>query len=362
MTHKRLLSIRKASILILVTLALVIILFLIVEGLSSTINIVNTAFFSDLIAERQHTRYDEEIGWINLPNLSLNDMYGGKSFITNSMAFRNDKEFTFSVPSNKIRVICSGDSFTMGYGVDNDNTWCKLLESIDSRIESVNLGQGGYGVDQAYLWYKRNSFKLEHNIHIFAFMDADFKRMESDAFQGYGKSFFVLQDGVLININKPVPKRSYNMPRLPRIGQALRQSQSITFLKRILSADAPSIVLDNNNKHTNPTREIVVNIFTSLKEISKANNSEVVFVFLPRQSDYMGRATSETWRKFLHSVAIQHEFVVIDLIDEFRTYPPQEVRSLFAGHYSEKGNLYIANTIYEKLLSIQKIAYRFEQK
>ena len=44
-------------------------------------------------------------------------------------------------------------------GVGNDDVWCKLLESIDNRIETVNLGQGGYGVDQAYLWYKRNSFK-----------------------------------------------------------------------------------------------------------------------------------------------------------------------------------------------------------
>jgi hypothetical protein len=76
MTHKRMLSIRKASVIILFNFVFVIILFLIVEGLSSSIFIARRAFFSDLIAERRHTQYDEEIGWINLPNLSIKDMYG----------------------------------------------------------------------------------------------------------------------------------------------------------------------------------------------------------------------------------------------------------------------------------------------
>ena len=64
------------------------------------------------------------------------------------MSFRNNKDFSFSVPSNKVRVICSGDSYTMGYDVGNDDVWCKLFEFIDNRIDRVNLGQGGYGVDQ----------------------------------------------------------------------------------------------------------------------------------------------------------------------------------------------------------------------
>ncbi len=364
MTHKRMLSIRKTLVIVLFNFVFVIILFLIIEGLSSSIILAKSAFFKDLITERRHTQYDEEIGWINLPNLSIKDMYprlGGKSFITNSMSFRNDKEFSFSVPNNKVRVICSGDSFTMGYGVGNDDVWCKLLESIDNRIETVNLGQGGYGVDQAYLWYKRNSFKLEHDIHIVAFISNDFKRMQNDTFAGYGKPFLVLQDNVLININKPVPKRSYRITRLPIILQSLRQLSSIRILKKILFQEDPTLALEKKNQKDNQTQEIVVKIFENLQKTNKAKNSSLVLVFLPTESDYMGNS-SEGWRRFLHAEAVKHNFIFIDLIDEFRKYPPQEIETLFDSHYSAKGNSYIANIMYEKLLSIPEIAYKFQKK
>ena len=67
-------SIRKASVIILFNFVFVVILFLLIEGLSSIIVVAKRVFFSDLIAERRHTQYDEELGWINLPNLSIEDM------------------------------------------------------------------------------------------------------------------------------------------------------------------------------------------------------------------------------------------------------------------------------------------------
>ncbi len=362
MTHKRMQSIRKISTIILFNLFIVIILFLIIEGLSSSIFIARTAFFKDLVAERQHTQYDEEIGWINLPNLSIKDMYGGKSFITNSMSFRNDKDFSLSVPSNKVRVICSGDSFTMGHGVGNDDVWCKLLESIDNRIETVNLGQGGYGVDQAYLWYKRNSFKLEHDIHIFAFITGDFKRMASDIFTGYGKPLLVLRDNVLINVNRPVPKRSYLIPGLPAVQEAFSQFSSIRIAKHIFSPKDPSLDPEKKKQQLNRTQAVVIKIIEDLKKINKAKNSIIVFVHLPIMDDYMKKG-SEKWRHFLHTEAVKHDFIYIDLIDELRKYPPQEVETLYHWwHYSEKGNSYIANIMYEKLLSIPEITYKLQEK
>ena len=94
--------------------------------------------------------------------------------------------------------------------------------------------------------------------------------------------------------------------------------------------------------------------------MNKAKNSTLVIVYLPMKADYMGKRAEE-WRQFLHSEAMSREFIFIDLIEEFRKYPPQEVESLFAGHYSEKGNAYIANILYEKLLSIPEIASRFQE-
>ena len=60
-------------------------------------------------------------------------------------------------------------------------------QSLDPRLETLNMGQGGYGVDQAYLWYKRDAAKFEHQVHLLAFITDDFVRMQSDRFRGYGK-------------------------------------------------------------------------------------------------------------------------------------------------------------------------------
>lgn len=361
MAHRKKLSLRKFFGIILFNFFLTLTLIFIIEGLSASLLFVNRAFLKDVIAERRHTQYDEEIGWINLPNLSIKDMYGSKSFITNAMSFRNDKEFSYSVPDNKVRMICSGDSFTMGYGVGNEDTWCSLLQSIDNRIEPVNLGQGGYGVDQAYLWYKRNSARLEHDIHIFAFITADFYRMQSDVFFGYGKPFFVLQDDVLVNKNLPVPKRSYSIPGLAKAQQAVRQLSSVIILKKLLFQEDPFLVAENKKRSNDQTRKIVLKIFKDLQEINKIKNSILVLVYLPVKSDYIDNS-SEEWRRFLNSEATKCGFLFIDLIDEFRRYPHQKVTTLFNGHYSEKGNLYIANILYERLLSIPEIACRFQEK
>jgi hypothetical protein len=148
------------------------------------------------LAERLHTEYDSLLGWVNKPNISIDNMYGPNMHLKiNGQRFRNNNDFTIRVPKGKIRVICSGDSFTLGYGVDNSQTWCKLLELIDPRIESINMGQGGYGIGQAYLWYKRDGAILDHNIHVFALISADFTRMMQKSFMGVPKPLLRSRNG-----------------------------------------------------------------------------------------------------------------------------------------------------------------------
>src|SRR5262249_673910 len=157
-----------------------------IEGLASYGLLLRDVMTTNPLAERRHTKYDADLGWVNEPNVYIRDMYGsGVYFQTNAQGFRNNHDITSSVPDGKARVICSGDSFTLGYGVDNDHTWCELLSVIDPQLETVNMGQGGYGVDQAYLWYKRDARKIEHQFQILAFITDDFYRVLSDSFSGY---------------------------------------------------------------------------------------------------------------------------------------------------------------------------------
>lgn len=45
--------------------------------------------------ERQHTRYDEELGWINIPGTRIEDLYGaGRTLTINKQGFRARREYS----------------------------------------------------------------------------------------------------------------------------------------------------------------------------------------------------------------------------------------------------------------------------
>ena len=97
--------------------------------------------------DRAHIQYDSALGWTGKPGVTLRDFYGpGLSVQTNAQGFRDTVDFTRAAPPGRSRVICSGDSFTFGYGVGNDQSWCALLPVFDSRVPALNLGLVGYGV------------------------------------------------------------------------------------------------------------------------------------------------------------------------------------------------------------------------
>src|SRR5690349_21151756 len=80
--------------------------FIFVEGLSSVLYL--SRGLSRPLAERVHTRYDDLLGWVNVPDLHRPDMYGkGIGFRSNKQGFRNDRDFAVSVPLGKTRIICS---------------------------------------------------------------------------------------------------------------------------------------------------------------------------------------------------------------------------------------------------------------
>jgi hypothetical protein len=349
-----------------VTLLLTVTLFLLVEGSTSVILVTLRALSGDRPLNRRHTQFDEEIGWVGLPNVAVKDMYGpGKFFRTNSMGFRNDRDFSPGVPDDRARLVCSGDSFTMGFGVDNDHAWCKLLESVDGRIESVNLGQGGYGIDQSYLWYERNMNRLGHDIHVFAFITEDFRRMQSPTFGERGKPLLALEGDRLVNKNRPVPEPSF-INRFADARRAAADLRSVTLLKAIIPRRGPSpgSALEAEVRRIAETQRVAARIFEDLQGSSKATHSTLILIYLPVREDFVS-PDSEPWRRFLRDEASQHDLLFVDLVDDFRRAPLEEVEAMFDdthNHYTEAGNLYITSLLYKKLLAIPEVEQKFRQR
>lgn len=358
-----------------IILVVVILLFITFEGFSSIIitykAITNEVVKRKPLAERMHTKYDKDLGWLNISNIYIKDMYGPGVYLkTNSQALRNNDEFSISVPDGKIRIICSGDSFTFGYGVDNDNTWCQLLTTMMNRkLEAVNMGQGGYGIDQAYLWYKRDGVKFEHDIHVFAFIDGDFWRMQRNIFLGYGKPIIELENNVLVTKNIPVPPPiKHSNPRLRHCIRAINNLNVIKLIRSFLPHNENSY---GKSKNYN-TQKVVSKIFEDLQKVNRAKQSILVLVFLPTKNDYTEK-TSKPWQDFLYAEATHNKYIYIDLIEELKKLPQQKIEKLFipegvidyygaTGHYTKEGNKFIAYNLYKKLVAIPEIAIMFQEK
>ncbi len=367
--------------------------FFLIEGLSSTILFFRATSKTKPMAETIHTEYDEQLGWINLSNVYIEDMYGPGIYVkTNSQGFRNNEDFRVNVPDGKVRIICSGDSFTFGYGVDNDHSWCQLLASMDDRLQTVNMGQGAYGVDQAYLWYKRDGLKLEHNIHLFAFITNDFERIDFAEFLGYGKPLLKVKDDKLIIDNVPAPQFPAYIHWIVRNRSVIGELKSIQLLNSMRAQNSNSVSPENRSEaekgddKLSPPRppeggrapqppeggraleeggtEIVVSkVFEDLRNINESKNSTLVLVYLPTLKDYDEiPEVTERWRRYVRFGSEELGIISIDLVDEFRKLPRYEVKEMFfpndadypgaAGHYTEKGNEYVAKLLYEKLLSL----------
>jgi hypothetical protein len=369
---------------------LVLLLFVLLEGVSST-GIFLRDFIRPSRADQgawQHTQPDQDLGWVHQPNASLPDFFGpGRHLRTNSQGFRNESDFTTEEPEGRVRVICSGDSFTLGQGVSDTDTWCAQLAAIDPRLETVNMGQVAYGVGQMYLWYRRDGTRLEHSVHILAFITADIARMRRDDFRGNRKPRLEMENGVLVVRNVPIRQRGFFPLSEERVA-AIRDLRVVRAANAILrriglstavpNEDPPTTALAAADSLDSESRAIVDRLIDELLAEASESGRPLAVLHLPVRTDYRsehviateyGHESSGAWRRHLADQALANGFVFIDMIESFNSLTRDELEQMYLsrgleglragrGHLSERGNQYVARVVYERLQEMGNLSDR----
>jgi hypothetical protein len=305
--------------------------------------------------ERRHTAYDEQLGWVGLPGRDIPDLYGPGNFLrTERHGFRNDDDVEPGEPAGKRRIICSGDSFAFGQGVANDETWCHRLGVLDPTADPVNMGQRGYGIDQAYLWYARDGQVLQHSLQILAFISGDFGRMQRRSHHGYSKPVLELNNGELVTRNVPVPRFRTWRPWMSRVGRAAAELHSVDLIRRVAGKPSADALVGDDKQ----TKAVVTEVFRELDRINRAKGSRLVLAWLPVEEEI--ERETRRWRIWLAETAAAEGWSYYDLSEELRRLDPDEARSFFigeedtafvdaAGHYSEAGNAWAAEALHRRL-------------
>ena len=99
-------------------------------------------------------------------------------FKINSKGVRSDREIPYSKADSIKRILILGDSFGMGYGVENENTFSEtasnLLNARGIKNEVINLSVSGHGTEEELVTLTNEGLKYQPDLIILQFHRSDF--------------------------------------------------------------------------------------------------------------------------------------------------------------------------------------------
>lgn len=108
-------------------------------------------------------KFDPRYGWINVQGKYR---LQGSWHHLNSIGARGLAEFGDAAPEGARRVVCIGDSFTYGTEVKDGQDWPTLIHERADDLEVINLGMGGWALDQTYLLWQDRRAELDADVVI----------------------------------------------------------------------------------------------------------------------------------------------------------------------------------------------------
>ena len=150
-------------------------------------------------------RFDEKLGWSLTPlahGISKRTGYE-VDYRINSKGLRN-RETTYKKPQGTFRIVLLGDSRTFGWGVPIEKHFSTLLEGYFQDVEVINMGIGGFGIDQELLFLNDEGFRYEPDL-VLTYVPhyGDSRHMHTERW-GASKPRFKLVEGKLVLMNSPV--------------------------------------------------------------------------------------------------------------------------------------------------------------
>ncbi|MBX3411627.1 MAG: hypothetical protein KF708_02825 [Pirellulales bacterium] len=303
-----------------------------------------------------HARHDADLGWAHIPGKQIADFYGpGRHITINDQGLRARESYAPAPVDGRFRILCLGDSFTLGYGVDDRATYPAQLEAVNPGLQAVNMGQGGYSIGQCYLWYQRDADALHAKAVVVALILDDIWRMTGGRMaNGAAMPRFDLVGGRLHVTGRPVPKKiAAGEPLDARDGVVRFLSDYSAIYRTAESLAAP---WKSPPLEIDPSRQLNVAwaILAELHRETALDGLPLVIVLLPELAELKDSARRDLYRQIsraLNQSARQAGIPFLDLAGSFLA--AGNVDDLYLDeqwhHFSELGNRRVAERLDEFL-------------
>lgn len=329
------------------------------------------------------TQWDEYVGFVNIPGIEGSTAHTDYRMQVriNSKGLR-DREFDYKKAPDTYRIGVFGDSFTFGEGVQNSETFPKLLEDMlrtdeqlymtGKKIEVLNFGIGKTGTSHQYALYRKEGKKYDLDLVIIGFLSAnDF----SDNVPGV----FALKEGQLVH----TPTNYSSIRRLQKIVYYIPFYKWLTAHSHLVNlvrkkatllddqwrttARAPLAIIGDAQADKEPLMvEITLKLINEFVRESKQAGSKVLLVNLPAKdhAPYSAEGKNEPHIVYYHQLEKEikkiPELQVVDMTHLFNKLPVEPYYFAHDNHMTPLGLQLVALGIKDHLKP--KLAAQFRTR
>ena len=322
--------------------------------------------------------YDPLLGWRNKPGLKKSANVSNRriNIRINSLGFRSPPIKRIK-PSGTIRIVVLGDSFTWGWGVDQDETYSMVLENIlnqrktsNSKFEVINTGVTGYSTDQEYLLLKNEGLNLNPDIVVLFVYFNDFLGNATAIHNETPKPVFVEKNEEVLLENVPVP---YLVPgeggkwiMRPR-GELMRCTLYRVLATRGMTRDWSRKFLHNSRLaflekkerkgKANPVEIIITKyLLKQIHQTCNSNGIELLVVYCPELQSISGRdfENDQKQLEWFFKVGQESGFPIMDIRTKLKQNDLQNEQVCLPqnAHLNPLGHQVVADMLYEKIAAL----------
>jgi hypothetical protein len=233
----------------------------------------------------------------NVPNARYHhkSLDGKWEFRINGQGFRGDRDFEYAKPKDVVRILVLGDSFTIGFEVQQDETYSavldKYLNSKGMRAEVINAGVSGFGNAEELAFLEQEGMKFNPDFVVLGFYENDITdNVRSDLFR-------LDNDGQLTVHSKTylpaIKTRNFlNSFALYRwlsensyLHAYLNNAATMYVKTRVLEENQTKVVQEPGKDAESYEKKMAMALLRRIHECASAGNAKFILLDVARQTD-----------------------------------------------------------------------------